>query len=46
MTDGEGTFGFYNQNGKWVLVYKIALSRYNDPTYFNIRLLYQKDFRR
>lgn len=29
ITDGEGTFGFYNQNGKWVLVYKIALSRYN-----------------
>lgn len=29
ITDGEGTFGFYYQNGKWVLVYKIALSRYN-----------------
>jgi LAGLIDADG endonuclease len=29
ITDGEGTFGLYNQNGKWVLVYKIALSRYN-----------------
>jgi hypothetical protein len=29
ITDGEGTFGVYNQNGKWVLVYKIALSRYN-----------------
>lgn len=22
ITDGEGTFGFYNQNGKWVLVIK------------------------
>lgn len=29
ITDGEGTFGFYNQNGKWNLVYKISLSRYN-----------------
>ena len=29
ITDGEGTFGFYYQNGKWILVYKIALSRYN-----------------
>jgi len=29
ITDGEGTFGFYKQNGKWILVYKIALSRYN-----------------
>ena len=29
MTDGEGTFGFYKQNGKWVLHYKIAQSRYN-----------------
>lgn len=29
LTDGEGTFGFYYQNGKWILVYKITLSRYN-----------------
>ncbi len=29
ITDGEGTFGFYYQNNKWILVYKIALSRYN-----------------
>lgn len=29
ITDGEGTFGFYNSNGKWTLVFKIALSRYN-----------------
>jgi hypothetical protein len=29
ITDGEGTFGFYKQSGKWILVYKIALSRYN-----------------
>ena len=29
MTDGEGTFGFYKQNGKWILHYKIAQSRYN-----------------
>ena len=29
ITDGEGTFGLYYQNGKWILVYKIALSRYN-----------------
>ena len=29
ITDGEGTFGFYYQNGKWILVYKIAFSRYN-----------------
>lgn len=29
ITDGEGTFGFYYQQGKWVLVYKIALSIYN-----------------
>jgi hypothetical protein len=34
MTDGEGTFGMYNQNGKWVLTYKISLSIYN------IRALY------
>lgn len=29
LSDGEGSFGFYYQNGKWVLVFKIALSRYN-----------------
>ena len=29
ITDGEGTFGFYYQNDKWILVYKIGLSRYN-----------------
>ena len=29
ITDGEGTFGFYKQNEKWSLIYKIALSRYN-----------------
>lgn len=29
VTDADGTFGFYNQNGKWSLVYKIAQSRYN-----------------
>lgn len=37
MTDGEGTFGFYNQNGKWVLVYKIALSRYNLRALYHIK---------
>ena len=34
MTDGDGTFHLAYQNGKWNLVYKIALSRYN------LRLLY------
>ncbi len=37
ITDGEGTFGFYNQNNKWVLVYKIALSRYNLRTLHYIK---------
>src|SRR5687767_4164316 len=34
MTDGVGTFHLAYQNGKWNLVYKISLSRYN------LRLLY------
>ena len=34
VTDGDGTFHLAHQNGKWNLVYKIALSRYN------LRLLY------
>lgn len=34
MTDGDGTFHLAYQNGKWNLVYKISLSRYN------LRLLY------
>ena len=29
ITDGDGTFHIAYQNGKWNLVYKIALSRYN-----------------
>jgi len=29
ITDGEGTFGFYIQNNKWTLGFKIALSLYN-----------------
>ena len=29
MTDGDGTFHIAYQNGKWNLVYKISLSRYN-----------------
>ncbi len=29
MTDGDGTFHIAYQNGRWNLVYKIALSRYN-----------------
>jgi len=29
ITDGDGTFYIAYQNGKWNLVYKIALSRYN-----------------
>ena len=29
MTDGDGTFHIAYHNGKWNLVYKIALSRYN-----------------
>lgn len=29
MTDGDGTFHIAYQNGKWNLVYKIALSKYN-----------------
>lgn len=29
MTDGDGTFHIAHQNGKWNLVYKVALSRYN-----------------
>ena len=34
ITDGDGTFHLAYQNGKWNLVYKISLSRYN------LRLLY------
>jgi len=34
MTDGDGTFHIAYKNGKWNLVYKIGLSRYN------LRLLY------
>ena len=37
MTDGEGTFGFYIQNGKWVLHYKIAQSRYNLRALYHIK---------
>ncbi len=37
ITDAEGTFGFYNQNDKWILVYKIALSRYNLRTLYYIK---------
>jgi len=37
ITDGEGTLGFYNQNGKWYLVFKIALSRYNLRTLYYIK---------
>jgi LAGLIDADG endonuclease len=29
VTDGDGTFGFYYQNNKWSLTYKIAQSKYN-----------------
>nr|YP_010183834.1 hypothetical protein LI437_mgp35 [Coccidioides posadasii]QVG61957.1 hypothetical protein [Coccidioides posadasii] len=29
MTDGDGTFHIGYQNGKWNLIYKITLSRYN-----------------
>lgn len=29
VTDGDGTFGFYYQNNKWSLIYKIAQSNYN-----------------
>ena len=29
VTDGDGTFGFYYQKGKWSLTYKIAQSTYN-----------------
>lgn len=29
ITDGDGSFHLSNSNGKWSLVYKIALSRYN-----------------
>ena len=34
ITDGDGCFGIYHQNGKWNLSYKITQSRYN------LRLLY------
>lgn len=37
MTDAEGTFGFYYRNGKWILVYKIALSRYNLRALYHIK---------
>ena len=37
ITDGEGTFGFYKQNGKWSLTYKIALSRYNMRALYYIK---------
>ena len=40
ITDGEGTFGFYKQNGKWILVYKIALSRYNLRCLYYIKCLF------
>lgn len=29
MVDGDGCFSIYHQNGKWSLIFKIALSRYN-----------------
>jgi hypothetical protein len=37
MTDGDGTFHIAYQNGKWNLVYKIALSRYNLRTLYYIK---------
>uniref|UniRef100_UPI0021150B1B hypothetical protein n=1 Tax=Aspergillus sclerotioniger TaxID=319627 RepID=UPI0021150B1B len=37
MTDGDGTFHISYQNGKWNLVYKIALSRYNLRALFYIK---------
>jgi hypothetical protein len=37
IIDGEGTFGFYQQNGKWILVFKISLSRYNLRTLHYIK---------
>jgi hypothetical protein len=29
MTDGAGCFSISHQNGKWGLIFKVALSRYN-----------------
>lgn len=29
MVDGDGCFSIYHQNGKWSLIFKIVLSRYN-----------------
>lgn len=37
MTDGDGTFHIAYQNGKWNLVYKISLSRYNLRTLYYIK---------
>ena len=37
ITDGDGTFHISYQNGKWNLVYKIALSRYNLRALFYIK---------
>ena len=37
ITDGEGTFGFYKQNDKWILTYKITLSIHNIRTLYYIK---------
>ena len=37
VTDGDGCFGIYNQNGKWCLSYKITQSRYNLRLLFFIK---------
>jgi hypothetical protein len=37
MTDGDGTFSIAHQNNKWILVYKVALSRYNLRALFYIK---------
>ena len=37
VTDSEGTFGLYNQNGKWNLVYKITQSNYNTRMLYYIK---------
>ena len=37
ITDGDGTFQIAHCNGKWNLVYKISLSRYNLRALFYIK---------
>ena len=39
ISDGEGIFGFYKQNGKWILYYKLAQSKHNLRALYFIKLI-------